>query len=182
MSAAPEPIDRPPPASDAEFTRTYEQMRSLARQHLLGEKGSHTLQATALAHEAWIRLLERPDLADADTRTFQQAASQAMRRVLIDHARSRGRIKRAGAWKRLPMDALELSATGEFDDLLAVDEAIEKLGAHEPRMAELVRLRFFSGLGVVETAAALGCAERTVVREWSYAKAWLLRYLQSGRE
>ena len=84
--------------------------------------------------------------------------------------------------ERMPIDALELTASGSFDDLLAVDEAIEKLAAQEPRLAELVRLRFFSGLGVDETARVLGCAERTVVREWSYAKAWLLRYLQSGRE
>lgn len=180
--APPAPTDRTPSSDDDAFARTYEQMRLLARQHLQGEKKGHTLQATALAHEAWLRLLERSDLQGADDRTFQQAASQAMRRILIDHARSRGRLKRGGPWQRLPIDALELTASGSFDDLLAVDEAIEKLAAQEPRLAELVRLRFFSGLGVDETARVLGCAERTVVREWSYAKAWLLRYLQSGRE
>lgn len=173
---------REPPAAEATFVRVYEQMRALARQHLAGEKPWHTLQATALAHEAWLRVCERGDLRDADAKTFQQAASQAMRRILVDHARSRGRMKRGGEWERLPVDALALTASGSFDDLLAIDEAIEKLEAYEPRLAEIVRLRFFSGLGVDETAAALGCAHRTVVREWSYAKAWLLRWLKTGRE
>ena len=163
---------------DAVFLRLYEELRALARLHLAGERKHHTLQATALVHDAWLRLARDGAAADCSQSQLLAAAARAMRRVLIDHARARVRIKRGGAGARaISLDAVELASSGSFDGILAVDEAIRRLDQADPRAAEVVRLRFYAGLSMQEVAKALDMSERSVFREWSYARAWLLRRL-----
>jgi RNA polymerase sigma factor (TIGR02999 family) len=158
------------------FARVYDELRRVARRLLSDERAEHTLEATALVHEAFVKLsgagVEVPD----DTGALRRHAAVAMRRILIDHARSKGRLKRhAGA--RLPLDAVQLAASGDLGQLLAVDAAIEQLAARDEALAELVRLRFYAGFGVEEIAELRACSTRTVVRDWAYAKAWLHRAL-----
>ena len=164
-------------AADELFPLVYEQLKDLARHLMASERRDHTLQATALVHEAYLRLLGGRDLSFAGRTHFFNAAAQAMRRVLIDHARSRGELKHGGRLQRLPLEALELARDEKFEQLLAVDEAVTKLEAFSPSVAEVVRLRFFAGLDQQATAEALGISERTVRREWTYGRAWLLREL-----
>jgi len=163
------------------FARLYDELRRLARRHLLDERRDHTLQATALVHEAFLRLSDAGLGGFDDPAEMQRSAAVAMRRILIDHARSRGRLKRSDG-ARVPLDAVQLAASGNLGDVLAVDEAIEKLGERNPDLAELVRLRFYAGLGVEEIAGLRGCSERTVVRDWAYAKAWLHRALKAAAD
>ncbi len=166
------------PVADQQELERYRELRALARRVLFTERPNHTLAATEVAHEVWLRLsgtaLPEGEVELAD---FRRLAATAMRHVLIDHARARGRLKRGGAGARISLDALELVTAGDFDDLLAVDEAIEHLAGKDPALAELVRLRFFAGLTVDETAQALGISPRTVDREWTLAKALLQRVL-----
>jgi len=164
------------PRADAEFQGVYEQLRGLAKQMLLDQRPGHTLQATALVHEAYLRMQQGAALLDPSR--FHRVAAQAMRNILIDHARARGRKKREGRIGQLSLDAVELASQGDTDEILAVDEAIERLRESQPGLAELVELRFFAGLSNEEAAKALGLSERTVYRDWTYAKALLLRALK----
>jgi len=152
----------------------YEELRRLAAQKMANEAAGHTLQPTALVHEAWLRL------GGSDVPTFQNrahffgAAAEAMRRILIEHARRRLAAKRGAGVEVVDLDGLEISSPIEDDDqLLAVNEALEKLAAIDPRKAELVKLRYFIGLNFEETAAALGIAVPTAKQWWAYARAWL---------
>jgi RNA polymerase sigma factor (TIGR02999 family) len=152
----------------------YEELRRLAAQKMANEAAGHTLQPTALVHEAWMRL------GGSEAPTFQNrahffgAAAEAMRRILIEHARRRLAAKRGGGVTPLDADELEISSPLADDDhLLAVNEALEKLVAVDPRKAELVKLRFFVGLNFEEAAAALGIAVPTAKQWWAYARAWL---------
>jgi RNA polymerase sigma factor (TIGR02999 family) len=172
-------VESKAPEDDAAFEQVYRELRSLARAYLAGERTGHTLQATALVHEAYLRL-QRSDEAQLDAATLHRSAARAMRRVLIDHARGRKRLKRGRAFAQLPFDALELATSDRLDEVMAVDESIEKLAAQDEGLAELVRLRFYAGLDVDECATALGRSRRTVHRDWSYAKAWLHRALADG--
>ena len=165
----------------------YGQLRALARQRMADERAGHTLQATALVHEAYLRLVG-PVPAEAQQWAgrghFYRAAAEAMRRILVEHARARGRLKRGGAKAPLSLQSLasvDLAAECDFDDVLALDAAFERLERENPDAAAIVRLRFYTGLSVAETAAALGVSDRTVNREWNYARAWLYRELTSGR-
>jgi RNA polymerase sigma factor (TIGR02999 family) len=160
----------------------YDELRRVARKKMAFERPSHTLGATALVHEAYVRLVGPADPADGkpDARAYSNrahffhAAAEAMRRILIDHARGRGRVKRAGGRRRVPIDALDLAAEGDFEDVVALDEAVTRLEAEEPDVAKVVRLRFYAGLSIAETAAVLGVTSRTVNRDWAYARAYLL--------
>ena len=125
-------------------------------------------------HEAWLRLRNQPP---SDSAAFLQAAARAMRQALIDHARSKGRVKRGRDFQRLSLDAVELVSTGRLGELLAVDEALTRLAQVDPMAADCVRLRFYAGLSVAETARVLGISERSAYREWAYAKAYLFRLL-----
>lgn len=167
-------------STDDEFGKVYEQLRAVARQMLLDQKPGHTLQATALVHEVWLRLRPNGTAAPCGQEQFHRLAATAMRHILIDHARGRGRQKRGGRRARISLDAVELACEGHTDDILAVDEAIERLRAVEPALSELVQLRFFAGLTVEESAQALGQSARTVYRDWDYAKTLLLRELRAG--
>lgn len=166
------------PSGDAEFQQLYRQLRALAQRMLAEERAGHTLQATALVHEAWVGLCRSGSATVSDPARFQRMAAAAMRHILVEHARTRGRIKRGGGATRIPLDALELASRGQDGDLLALDEALSGLEQSEPELAELVQLRFFAGLSVEEVARALSVSVRTVHRDWDLAKALLQRALR----
>ncbi len=156
----------------------YGELRTLARAHLRHERRDHTLQATALVHEAYLRMLGGQDAPWNDRAHFFRAAAEAMRRILIEHARKRGRIKRGGDHVRVRISGVHLGTEQDPDEILALDEAIQRLDERDSRIADVVRLRFFAGLSVEETAKALEVSERTVKREWSFARAWLYNALR----
>ena len=153
----------------------YEELRKLAAQRLGQEKPGQTLQATALVHEAYLRLVDQDQTRRWDGRGhFFAAAAEAMRRILIDSARRRRSIKGGGDRRRADLADVEpVIDPPEPVDLLALDEALSKLQAKDPRQAEVVKLRFFAGLGIEETARAMGISASTVDNEWAHARAWL---------
>lgn len=158
----------------------YDELRQLAAARMAGERTGHTLQATALVHEAWLKLTG-PDgeaLAWNDRRHFYAAAAEAMRRILIDHARRKIADRRGGAWLRVTFGDLEAPRSATPPELIDLNDALEKLSRSDSEHAEVVKLRLFAGLSVVETASALGLSEATVKRRWSYAQAWLTRELK----
>ena len=161
------------------FPLVYAQLRDLARQRMTGERAGHTLQATALVHEVYLKLIGPERAAPwADRRQFFFAAAEAMRQILIDHARARAGLKRGGGRKRVPLGVLDLATDEEqIPEILALDEAVSRLEKASPDVAAVVRLRFYAGLSVEETAEALGVSPRTVKREWTYARAQLFRAL-----
>jgi len=164
-------------ASDELLPLVYDELRSLARQRLREERVNHTLNATALVHEAYLRLAGDDKVAWENRAHFFGAAARAMRRVLIDHARKRNRLKRGNEHRQVPLSVVDLMVDADRDEVLAIDAAVEKLAARDQRMAEIVHLRFYAGLSVEETASALGLSDRTVRREWAVARAWLSREL-----
>ena len=174
-----EAIERGDPrAADELLPVVYGELRTLARQHMAGERPDHTLQATALVHEAYLRLIGGKELGCSNRRHFFQSAAEAMRRILIEHARRRNRQKRGGGRRPVPLDAVELAVQGDAEKLLALDDAIRRLGIVDDRAAEIVRLRFFAGFDVAETAELLAVSPRTVKREWMFARAWLYGVLR----
>src|SRR4051794_17737182 len=150
------------------FPLIYTQLRNLARQRMANERPGHTLQATALVHEAYLKLLGGKSSPWASQKQFFFAAAEAMRQILIDHARARAGLKRGGGRKRVPLSGLDLSSDEQIPEILALDETISRLEKVSPDVAAVVRLRFYAGLSVEETAAALGISPRTVKREWTY--------------
>ncbi|MCC6359285.1 MAG: sigma-70 family RNA polymerase sigma factor [Phycisphaerales bacterium] len=157
----------------------YEQLRRIARQRMAAERDDHTLQPTALVHEAYIRLIGDRELPWQNRAHFFAAAAEAIRRILVDHARSRGRIKRGGDVKRAE-GLIDLAAAENFDEILALDEAFQRLESESPEAAQVVRLRFYAGLAVDDVAAALEISPRQVDRYWAFARAWLYRSLRDG--
>jgi RNA polymerase sigma factor (TIGR02999 family) len=153
----------------------YDELRRLAAQKLAQEKSGQTLQATALVHEAYLRLVGSADGAQRwDNRGhFFAAAAEAMRRILIDRARQGYAAKRGGGRKRLDIDALDLATQATPEQLLSVDDALNKLAHDDPAAARLVQLRYFAGLTVAEAGKALGISTATAYRHWKYARAWL---------
>ena len=164
-------------AAEALLPLVYEQLRAIAQRNMQGERAEHTLQATALVHEAYLRLTGDDDIAWENRAHFFGAAARAMQRILVEHARARGRDKRLGGRQRQPLSVVDLAVDPDLEQVLAVQTAVERLEALDPRLAEIVRLRFYAGLGVEETAKALGLSERTVRRDWTLARAWLIREL-----
>ena len=169
-----------PRAANELLPLVYDQLRAAARKQMAQERGDHTLQATALVHEAYLRLVGPQEIPWENRAHFYVAAAEAMRRVLIEHARKRGRVKRGGGQRRIPLSGAELAEDPNLEEIMSVDAAIRRLEERDGRMARIVRLRFFAGLGVGETAAALGLSDRTVRREWALARAWLHRELTGG--
>jgi RNA polymerase sigma factor (TIGR02999 family) len=168
-----------PHAAEQLLPLVYQDLRTLAAQRLAHEAPGQTLQPTALVHEAYLRLVG--DRADQhwDGRThFFAAAAEAMRRILVENARRKHRAKRGGHWQRHDLDPDQFHASAASDDLLALHEAMERLSAAEPQVAELVRLRYFAGLSLPQAAATLGISLRTADRWWAYARAWLLGDLE----
>lgn len=160
--------------------RLYEDLRAAARRQMAGERAGHTLTATALVHEAYLRIAGPRELPMEERAHFYAAAVEAMRRVLLDHAKARGRLKRGAGLAPLsldgPLDLAEVERGGDFE---ALDEAIQLLRRRDPRMAEVVSLRFLCGFSVADVADLLGVSERTVKADWSFARAWLARELGS---
>jgi RNA polymerase sigma factor (TIGR02999 family) len=162
----------------------YDELRRLAAQKLAQEKPGQTLDATALVHEAYLRLIPARAAAAAwDGRGhFFAAAAEAMRRILIDNARRKGRLRRGGARQRVDLDEAHLSIDGPDDDLLDLDEALTRLAGLDPTRAELVKLRFFAGLTMPEAATVLGVSLATAERYWAFARAWLYAELTRSRD
>ena len=160
----------------------YRSLRELAERQMRQERASHTLQATALVHEAYMRLVGEKEVAWDSRAHFYAAAAEAMRRILIEHARRVGAKKRGGDRKREIANVADLSTDESIGDAMDIDAAIEALQKHDPRAASVAQLRFYTGLSIDETAAALSIAASTVDREWRYARAWLLRFLEKGEE
>lgn len=158
----------------------YRSLRQLAERQMQQERAGHTLQATALVHEAYLRLVGDQDLGWDSRAHFYGAAAEAMRRILIEHARRVGAKKRGGGWKRDIASVADLSCDETIGHAMDIDAAIEALKAHDARAASIAQLRFYTGLSVDETAAALDISPSTVDREWRYARAWLLRHLQES--
>lgn len=160
------------------FPLVYDELRRLSEQFLAGEAVGHTLQPTALVHEAYLRLVGPVETTWENRRHFFGAAARAIRRILTDHARSKHRIKRGGEQKRISLDDVDPSVGASEVDLLGLDEALRQLSEIDPQKANLVELKFYGGLSVEEIAKSLGVSESTVAREWRFARAWLHRALQ----
>lgn len=155
----------------------YEELRRLAAAQLVRERDGHTLGTTALVHEAYLRLVDVRDIAWQDRVHFFAMAARVMRRVLVDHARARGRAKRGGGIPHLPLSEAEGVADVSVDDLLILDALLHELEHHNARQARVVECRCFAGLSVAETARAVDASEATVKRDWAFARAWLNRAL-----
>ena len=167
-------------ALDRLLPLVYQEMRALAAHHMKQERRDHTLQPTALVHEAYLRLVKR-DSPDWENRAhFMGVASQVIRRTLVEHARSRKADKRGGGAVKVTLTEQAISGPAMDLDVLALDEALTRLGEEDDSARQVVELRFFGGMTAEETAEALGMAVRTVHRRWSYAKAWLYRELRIG--
>jgi RNA polymerase sigma factor (TIGR02999 family) len=159
------------------FPRLYEELRQLARQQLGNERTGHTLNTTALVHEAYLRLCKQTEVAWQDPARVMGVAAYAMRRVLVDHARRYLTTKRGGGLRRVSLDETPIAIENRADEIVAVDHALDRLQAMDPRLCQLVECRFFSGLTDAETAKILGVTPRTVQRDWIRARAWLYREL-----
>lgn len=166
-------------AADSLLPIAYEELRALAAALFAKQSASHTLQPTALVHEAYLRLVDQTAVAWNDRTHFFRVAAKAMRQILVDHARGRGAQKRGGAHQRISLDEVE-AATSQDIDLLALDEALNRLAAVDHRLAAVVELRFFAGLSVEEAAATLAVSPRTVEMDWKMAKAWLSKTLSDA--
>jgi RNA polymerase sigma factor (TIGR02999 family) len=167
-----------PHAAERLLPLVYDELRRLAAQKMAQEQPGQTLQATDLVHEAYLRLVDTDHAQRWDSRRhFFAAAAEAMRRILVENARRKRRRKRGGAGRRLELDEAQLAVEPPHDDVLAVDEALGALEQADPQAAALVKLHFFTGLSLRESAEALGIAERTAYRDWAYARAWLARFL-----
>jgi RNA polymerase sigma factor (TIGR02999 family) len=170
-----------PQAADQLLVLVYEELRKLAAAKMARESAGQTLQATALVHEAWLRLGadQQPDWQNRAH--FFAAAAEAMRRILIDRARSRRALRQGGGLEHVNIDDVELTTPEADDELLAVHAALDRLAGHDARKAELVKLRYFSGLTLEEAAGVLGVAVPTAKRDWAYARAWLFKEIEQDR-
>jgi RNA polymerase sigma-70 factor, ECF subfamily len=171
-----------PGAADRLLPLIYHELRQAAGRALRREQPGHTLQATELAHEAYLRLAGAAAGPWESRSHFLAVAARAMRQVLVDHARRRNAAKRGGGWERITLGSAAAASEVSPDELLALDDALERLGALEPRLRSVVEVRYFGGLTERETAEALGVTERTVQRDWARARAWLHKELAAGQE
>jgi RNA polymerase sigma factor (TIGR02999 family) len=165
-----------PHAAEQLLPLIYDELRKLAAQKMAQEAPGQTLQATALVHEVYLRLVDVEKVQSWDSRGhFFAAAAEAMRRILIENARAKQRLKRGGDRKRLNLESIDLAATAaaQPDDLLVLDELIVKLGSEDPDAAQIVKLRYFAGLSIEEAAQLMGISRSTAYEHWAYARAWL---------
>jgi RNA polymerase sigma factor (TIGR02999 family) len=161
-------------AADQLLPLVYDELRKLAAEKMANERPGQTLQPTALVHEAYLRLVDVKQAQHWNSRGhFFAAAAEAMRRILIENARSKAREKRGGDWQRVDFEELDVTASVSPDQLVALDEALERLAALDQLAGELVKLRYFAGLALDKAALALGVSTATAYRHWSYARAWL---------
>ncbi len=159
----------------------YEELRQLAARKMAQESGAQTLQPTSLVHEAWLRLGGDAQPTWQNRTHFFCAAAEAMRRILIDRARSKQARRNGGGQQRCDVEEVEIAAPCQGDELLAVNEALERFSQHAPQKAELVKLRYFAGLGLKQAGLVLGISEPTAVRWWTYSKTWLYQAIQETR-
>ncbi|UCF33673.1 MAG: sigma-70 family RNA polymerase sigma factor [Phycisphaerales bacterium] len=162
------------------LTIVYEELHAIAERYLNSERPDHTLGATALIHEAYLRLVDLNAVRWKDRSHFLALAAQAARRVLIDHARAHRRLKRGGDRDRTPLSAITPASLNEGLDVLALHEALERLAEEHAIEARIVEMRFFAGMPVGEIAEVLNVSDRTVRRQWQFAKAWLYREISKG--
>lgn len=163
-----------PSAAEKLLPLVYDELRRLAAARMAAESPDHTLQATALVHEAYLRLVDRSSPQKWNGRGhFFGAAAEAMRRILLNRARDKGRLKRGGGGRRLALDNVEVATDVPDENLQDLDDCIERLGAEHPACAQLVKLRFFAGLTLEEAATAAGVSPSTAKRQWVFARAWL---------
>ncbi len=160
------------------FPLVYQELRRVAGQKIAHEGPGHTLQATELVHEAWLRLAGNQSQEWQNRAHFFGAAAEAMRRILVERARRRNRLKRGGQWERVEMEEVNIPSPMPDDDLLALDEALGRLGESDGRAAEVVKLCFFAGLTHEQVAKELGVSLSTVERTWAFARAWLFREIE----
>jgi len=170
-----------PRAADELLPLVYDQLRELAARKMAHEAPGQTLQPTALVHEAWLRLVGNQSVQWEGRAHFFAAAAEAMRRILINNARRKRALRHGGGQQRVDIDAIEVATTAKDQEMLAVDEALEKLATHDRAKAELVKLLYFVGLTIPEAASILGISEPTAKRHWAYARAWLLSAIEESR-
>jgi RNA polymerase sigma factor (TIGR02999 family) len=168
-----------PQAAEELLPLVYDELRSLASAKMAQQPPGQTLQATALVHEAWLKLAGGSTATWRDRQHFFRAAAEAMRHILIDRARRRLRLRHGQNAGRVELDDLEIAAPAREEVLLQLDEALADLTALSPERAEIVKLRFFAGLDEAEVARVLGLSERSVQRQWSYARAWLFARIET---
>ena len=168
-------------ASERLLPLVYAELRRLAAARMSHEMAGQTLQPTALVHEAWLRLVKDGDRTWQNRGHFFGAAAEAMRRILIERARHRSRLKHGGGQARLNIEDLELAETTPDDKVLLVDEALARLKQEDPELERIVVLKFFGGMSNSEIAETLGIANRTLDRQWAYARAWLFRYISEQK-
>ncbi len=168
-----------PRAAEQLLPLVYVELRQLAAQWLANEKPGQTLQATALVHEAYLRLVDVEKLQTWDSRGhFFAAAAEAMRRILVESARSKKQLKRGGGHTRLDLESVDLATTATPNEMLDLDELIAKLGSEDPDAARIVNLRYFAGLSIEEAAQIMGISRSTAYEHWAYARGWLRCALQ----
>jgi len=168
-----------PAACDELMPLVYEELRRLAHRHMRGERPGHTLQTSALVHEAFMRLVDQKNVHWESRAHFFAIAAQMMRRILVDYARNRGSAKRGGSARQISFDETIVSE-GRSAEVVALDDALRGLASLDQRKSQIVELRFFGGLSIEETAEVLGVSPGTVMRDWTLAKAWLRREITSG--
>ena len=167
---------------DELFPLVYQELRQLAAQRFRKELPGQTLQATALVHEAYLRLVGGEEQNWSGRGHFFSAAAEAMRRILVENARRKKGLRRGGGRKRVDLDAAEAASEMPSDELIALDEALEKLSKEDKVAAELIKLRFFAGLTMEQAGEVLGIRHRTADRNWAYARAWLYKEISEGEE
>lgn len=163
------------------FPLVYQELKRIARRHLRNETPGHTLQTTALVNEAYLRLVDQSRVRWQNRAHFYAIAAQTMRRILVDHARSRARVKRGGAVWKVSLDEAAEVSLGQAAEILALEEALQQLAKIDPRRSQVVELRFFGGLDNAEIAEVLKIAPNTVIRDWNMARAWLYREMLGTR-
>jgi RNA polymerase sigma factor (TIGR02999 family) len=168
-------------ASEELLPLVYEELRRLAAARMAQEQPGQTLQATAIVHEAWLRLVADGDRTWQNRAHFFAAAAEAMRRILIENARRKSTLKRGGGLARVDIEGLDLASAAPDDKILLINEALEKLQTEDPEKARIVVMKFFGGLTNQEVAEALGVTERTIERQWAFAKAWMFQVIKSQR-
>ena len=167
-------------AADSLFPLLYDELRRIAHRQLAVERPGHTLSTTALVHEAYVKLADQTRAQFESRAHFLAVAAQAMRRILVTHARKVRAEKRGGTWRRLDLDQVDIPVDERAEALVVLDGALDRLAALSPRLSQVVECRFFGGMTEAETASALGVTERTVRRDWVKAKGWLLTDLDPG--
>jgi RNA polymerase sigma factor (TIGR02999 family) len=171
-----------PKAADKLLPLVYEELRKLASWRMAREAPGQTLQATALVHEAYLRLVGQEQQHWQNSRHFFSAAAEAMRRILVERARHKACQKYGGDWQRVNLDEINVATESNAETLLFVSDALEKLAAKDPVCAELIKLRFFAGIPNHQAAEMLGLSERTAKRNWAYARAWLAKEIEQTKD